>query len=191
MEKAARIISTILHPFVLFDLGILFFIGENFNWDLQKLFLWGALLVVINILLIAFIKWGMKTKHFSNFDVSKRKQRFLLYQVVIFLCIVFYLFGRAVGVSETILKFSLLFLVFIIVLELINIRIKASVHIASMTIVSIAAAAHYGGLLVLLPILIPFLGWSRVYVKRHTFSEVSVGFVVGLLILTLANFIIG
>lgn len=190
MKKTAQIISILLHPFVLFDVGILFFVGENFNWNLEKLVMWGALILIVNVLLITFIKWGMRTRRFSNFDVSRRKQRFLLYQVVIFLSLLFYLFGRAVGVSNTILQFAILFLIFVLVLEFVNIKVKASVHLASMTIISIAAAAYYGGLLVILPILIPILAWSRVYMKRHTIKEVSVGFLVGLLILTIANFII-
>lgn len=190
MKKFAQIISAILHPFVLFDLGILFFVGEYFNWEIEKLAIWVGLLVIVNCILIGFIRWGMKARHFSNFDVSKRKQRFLLYQVVIFISIIFYIFGRFLGVSEGILKFCTLFLVFVISLEIINIKVKASVHIASLTIVSIAAAFYYREFLMYLPLLIPFLAWSRVYTKRHTIREVLVGFLVGLLILLVAHFII-
>lgn len=191
MKKFAQIISIILHPFVLFDLGIIFIVGEYFNWGIQKLIVWIGFLAVVDFILIGFIRWGMRTRHFSNFDVSKRKQRFLLYQVIIIISIFFYFFGLAVGVSDLLLKFCILFLVFIILLEIINIKIKASVHIASVTIISIAVAFYYRGIFMYLPLLIPLLAWSRVYSKRHTVKEVSIGFLVGLLILFLANFIIG
>jgi len=190
MKKTAQFISIVLHPFILFDIGIFFFVGENFHWNSQKLFMWGMVILVVNILLILFIKWGMRTKHFSNFDVSKRRQRFLLYQVVIFLAAIFYLVGRFVGVSDTMLQFSLLFLIFIIILEIINTKIKASVHIASITILSLAALEYYRGIFVLLLILIPLLGWSRVYTKRHTVKEVIAGFLIGMLIVIAANVIV-
>ncbi len=55
MKKTAQVISAILHPFVLFDIGIILFIGEHFNWEVEKLFLWGLFLVLINSALVAFI----------------------------------------------------------------------------------------------------------------------------------------
>lgn len=190
MKKTALFISIVLHPFVLFDVGIIIFLGEHFKWNSERLISWLTLLVMANILLISFIKWGMKTRHFSNFDVSRRKQRFLLYQVVIVLTLLFYFLGKAIGISSVILEFSILFLILVVVLEVVNIKVKASVHIASMTIISFAAGFYYNGALVLLPLLIPILAWSRVYTKRHTKKEVLVGFLVGLFILTIAKFII-
>lgn len=190
MKKTARFVSIILHPFVLFDIGIIFFLGEHFKWNIEKMLSWSALLGVANILLISFIKWGMKTRHFSNFDVSRRKQRFLLYQAVIFLTLLFYFFGKAIGISNIILEFSILFLILIVILGVVNVKVKASVHIASLTIISVAAGFYYGGFLIFLPLLIPILAWSRVYTKRHTKKEVLVGFLVGLIILTIAKFIL-
>jgi len=190
MKKTAQIISAILHPFALFDIGIILFIGEHFNWDMEKLFVWGLFVIIINLILIAFIIWGMRTRRFSNFDVSKRKQRFLLYQVVIILSLAFYFIGKAIGVSEVILRSCMVFLIFLVLLEVINIKVKASVHIASVTIISVGLAVFYRGFFIFLPLLIPILAWARIYEKRHTPREVYAGFLVGLLILAIANFII-
>ena len=190
MKKAAQAISAILHPFILFDIGIILFIGEHFNWQIEKLLSWGLFLVVINSVLVAFIIWGMKTRRFSNFDVSKRKQRFLLYQVVIILALAFYFIGKAIGVSEVILKSCMVFIIFLILLEVINTKVKSSVHIASITIVSVTLAFFYRGIFMVLPFCIPVLAWARIYEKRHTPKEVFAGFIVGLLILIIANFII-
>ncbi len=190
MKKTAQVISAILHPFVLFDIGIILFIGEHFNWEVEKLFLWGLFLVLINSALVAFIIWGMKTRRFSNFDVSKRRQRFLLYQVVIILALAFYFIGKAIGVSDVILKSCMVFLIFLILLEVINTKVKASVHIASITIVSVTLAFFYRGVFIALPLFIPILAWARIYEKRHTPKEVCAGFLVGMLILIIANFII-
>ncbi len=132
----------------------------------------------------------MKTRRFSNFDVSKRRQRFLLYQVVIILALAFYFIGKAIGVSDVILKSCMVFLIFLILLEVINTKVKASVHIASITIVSVTLAFSYRGVFIALPLFIPILAWARIYEKRHTPKEVCAGFLVGMLILIIANFII-
>lgn len=190
MKRTAYLISSIFHPIVLFDVGILFLIGENFSWMIGKIIVWSGVLCIINLIMIAFIIWGMRTKRFSNFDVSKRKQRFLLYQIVIIFCVAFYFIGRFVGVSDFVLKISVVFLIFLVMLELINTKIKASVHIASITIVSISAALFYGGFFLLAPVAIPLTAWARIYEKRHTPKEVVVGFCVGLLILGIAKLII-
>lgn len=190
MKRIAYIVSGIFHPIVLFDLGIIFMIGENFSWEFSKIVQWAGFLAFLNILVISFIFWGMKTRRFSNFDVSRRKQRFFLYQAIIVLCVAFYLIGKSLGASPFIQQVSVVFLIFLILLEVINTRIKASVHMASLAIVSLAAALYYGGAFLLLILSIPLVAWARIYEKRHTPKEVIAGIVTGVLILVIGKFII-
>ncbi len=66
-----------------------------------------------------------------------------------------------------------------IIFEMVNKKLKASIHVAAVSAFLCVLALLYGGLFLFLPLLIPVIAWSRIHMKRHTFSEAVVGGSVG------------
>ncbi len=55
---------------------------------------------------------------------------------------------------------------------------KISFHTSWITVVSITFFILFGGWMLLLLVLIPFIGWARVRIKRHTIPQVILGSII-------------
>lgn len=71
----------------------------------------------------------------------------------------------------------------VLVARIVNVRIKASLHVATVAALIIGVVLGFGGSYVFLLPIIPLVGWSRVKLRRHTISETVTGGVVGSLLL--------
>lgn len=115
---------------------------------------------------------------FSDLDVSKRQQRPLLF-FVFFLLTVLYLTGLVYFDGPPVLFVAVGgILLSISCISLINRKIKASLHMATITAVLLTLGILYNISLITL-VLLPILAWSRIKVKRHTLQETIVGMLCG------------
>ena len=83
---------------------------------------------------------------------------------------------------------ALLFGIFLA--EIINKKIKASIHLAVFVSFGIIAGILYGGIFWLFLILAPVVAWSRVKLKRHILPETIAGTVLGASLVIGSYFII-
>lgn len=174
----ARLISLIANPlFVLIPLPFLLIYKTtgNINYALQ----WTYYSFIFIFLVVAFVLYAVKKGMFTDFDVSKREQRPMLFSVTILigLCYIIglYMFHGPLILFITI--FGIIAGVFIA--SIVNTQIKASIHVATISAVTSAVSIIYGGKYWLLLILIPIVGWSRVKIKRHTVLETIIGGILG------------
>src|SRR5207344_115927 len=102
---------------------------------------------------------GVRKGIFSDYDVSKREQRPLLFLVSILMSIV-YLFGLFLFDAPAIL-FIVTFGIIIGVLaaSIVNIWVKVSIHVATVTALLSALAIIYGRYYYLLLLLIPLIAY--------------------------------
>lgn len=174
----AKIISFVFHPMTAVLFAPLLLIYRTTH-DLRAASYWTMYTLIFIMFLGLFMIIAVRKKIFSDLDVSRREQRSLLYQIgsvmsVVYLVSLFFL--RA----PSILYFSTAGIIFgVIVFSLINRRIKASIHVATMTALILPVAISYGQYYLLLLFLIPLIIWARLKTKRHTFSEILVGGSVG------------
>ncbi|MEX2013087.1 MAG: phosphatase PAP2 family protein, partial [Candidatus Levyibacteriota bacterium] len=121
---------------------------------------------------------------FSDMDVSSRKQRPLLFLFSIIL-LGFYCAAIIFLNGPKVLLFASLFLAFsLVILNTVNMRIKASIHVATISAFILLFSSIYGTIFLLAAVPLAFIiGWSRVKIKRHTVPEVLMG---GFLGITLA-----
>ena len=185
----ARIISILANPvFILIALPYFLVFketnssGQAWNWTLYTL----AYLSIF----CAFVLFGVKKKIFSNIDVSNRKQRPLLYLIGALLSTI-YLISLYLLKGPSILLITTFGIILgIIIAALINLKIKASMHVACFSALTTAFSIVYGGYFVLLLLLIPLISWARVRIERHTLKEVIVGASLGILLSLMMYFIV-
>jgi membrane-associated phospholipid phosphatase len=170
MSKA---ISTITHPVLIFP--ILTFI--YFDWsDLSTFFVVFSFSFLTPFIYFLYL---YRTKQVSNFDISQRKQRNKLYYATLFGLILSAIYLNKFG-SEAVFKEFLKLIFIASTLIFMNYRVKVSIHVALITILSFSLYkdfnSHY-----LIFALIPLVAYSRIKLKRHKLIEVILGAVIPIL----------
>lgn len=184
----ARIISLISNP-VLILIFLPFFLVYKTTKDLNAAWNWTLYTLVFITIFVLFVLIGVKKKIFSDIDVSKREQRPALYFMGALLSVL-YLYVLFLFQAPRILFITLFGIILgILITGLINIKIKASVHVAAISGLITSLSIIYKGYFLFLLILIFIIGWSRVKIKRHTVPEVIIGGILGSLLSLIMYFI--
>ena len=123
--------------------------------------------------------WGVKKGKYTNLDVSDQSQRQQWFIVTTLLLLVVTVVIWVVEPNRTLRLGTACACVLLLISQLVNTRIKASMHLAFHTYVSllILHINSFAGVLFLL--FTPLLAWSRLYLKRHVLEEVLVGIALG------------
>lgn len=180
-SSLARFISFIFNPLFLL-LTVPFLLLMRLNYDPNYIMIWTFYTLFFLLIMTLFIKECVKRGIFTNMDVSKREQRPLLFGVSIILAVL-YLAGLAIFNGPQILMvITLGVMIGIVVVSVINTKIKASMHVATMSALIFVAAIVFNGYYLLLLFLIPLVAWARLKIKRHTLPETVVGGLVGVLL---------
>jgi len=176
--RVARFISLVLNPLALIIFVPLFLIYRTTN-DVVTTINWTLYTMVFLLIIGVFILICVRKGVFTDYDVSKREQRPLLFLVAMLLGII-YLIGLFIFNAPAIL-FVVTFgiLMGILAASIVNNWIKASMHVATVAALLSALALVYGGFYYLLLFLIPLIAYIRVRAKRHTVSETIAGAIFG------------
>lgn len=191
MRKFATIVSFVLNPLFIAYL-VPFLITYKYTdsgWYALKWTLFISLFVVLGM---SYLFYGRLKGYFSDFDISKRTERFRFYRLIFILSLVFLfisVFLKGYAFPLSILAFGITLGIF--AYAIVNLRIKASGHVGVLCAFIIVVGFLYGiQSALLLSWTIPLLAWSRLYLKRHTMYEVIAGVALGSII-TLITFFIG
>lgn len=176
--QVARFLSLVLNPLSLIVLVPFFLIYKTtndvyaaVNWTLYTM----VFLLAIGIFILVCVRKGI----FTDYDVSKREQRPLLFLVSILLAIL-YLIGLLLFDAPAII-FIVTFgiIIGIVAASIVNNWIKVSMHVATVAALLSALAMIYGGFYYLLLFLVPLVAYIRVRAKRHTIPETIAGAIFG------------
>jgi len=180
-QKVAKYISIIGHPLITIPL---FVIITTFSQSDLKKALFISFLIIGCIFVPIVLQLYRKSKNgtYTNFDVSDRKQRKSMYLFILPLLLVvtavLYLSGQPANLCLSV--FCALILIFIS--QLVNLYVKSSLHVSMNIYLSflIMPINTIIGIIVLL--FTGLIAWSRIVLGRHTFKEVWVGTILGLII---------
>lgn len=184
-----KLIGYILHPILLAIPGVFLVVLSSTNSINESLY-WTLISIIFSGIISLFVVLGVKLKFFNNLDVSNRKQRVFLYPFAIGVVFLFALFVRYQNGPESLVASSILFTVALLLLDLINRKIKASIHVASVSAIVTGIAIVYGGYTYLLFLLIPISAWARIKQKRHTPTETIVGAACGIVLTLVGIFVV-
>lgn len=179
----ARIISLIFNPIPIIFFASFFLVyrtshdvGFSMHWTLY------TLLFLMGVSFFALI--GVKRKIFTDLDVSKREQRPLMF-LVSMVCCAGYIVSLYIFHGPFILYVLALGVILgILLLSIINRRIKASIHMVAITSLILPISISFGHYYWFLLLLIPLIVWARLKTKRHTLPEIFVGATMGSLLST-------
>jgi hypothetical protein len=189
IDSIAKIISIIFNPFFILLPTPYLLVDRISNNDLLAL-KWALFTYVFMLVIGIFIVAGVSLGVFSDIDVSKREERPILFTFIgivafFYLLSLFVLNGPKIlfiAVSATILG--------LIFFSIVNRKIKASIHVATISSVISSIAIIYGGIFLFAFSIIPIIAWSRVKTKKHTPIEAFTGGILGI-ILTIIVYTVG
>lgn len=187
----ARFFSYIFHPVLFFLIMPFFIIYRHTASGLYavKWMMFSSVFVLFGVMIILF---ETMEGNFSDFDVSKKGERFKFYMILSFLGLAYLVISVVIkGIFFPLSLISLGILLGVITFLFVNRFIKASVHAAVIFAFVISMTIMYGSTAFLLTVwMIPLVSWARIYEKKHTLTEVLLGGFLGSSI-TLITFVFG
>ncbi|MBI3069795.1 MAG: hypothetical protein HYY87_00625 [Candidatus Levybacteria bacterium] len=191
MIVVARFLSFLFHPINLF-IPVPFFVVYKQTQNLLYALKWeffSSAFIFIGILIFVF---GRMKGWFSDQDLSKREERYLFYKILFGLVLAYLIsavFFKGIVFPLSILSFGIVS--GILVFEIVNHRIKASIHVGVASAFVIGMSLLYGSAGFLTTVwVLPLVMWSRLKLKKHTFYETVLGSFLGITV-TVATFFIG
>lgn len=191
MIRFAKLVSLIFNP-VVFFLIMPFLIVYHQTQSGIYAFKWGIFSLIFPAFGIAFLLIGRISGVFSDEDISVREERHRFYIILYSLAFLYFiiaLFLKGIFFPLSIITFGII--LGILIFNIFNYYIKASIHIGVACAFVVTIGILYGFKFFLITaFIIPVLAWSRVVMKRHTFKEIIIGGTLGVLI-TIVTFLIG
>lgn len=179
MNSFAKLISGVSNP-VLLSIPMSYAIVFKSREDALYALSWTLLSMLFAGIVGLFVFWGVQRGLFSDFDISKREERTPIFIFTALLSTVYFAIILLLnGPRMLLVALGVLFLG-ILIADLINRKIKASIHLAVFSSFSLVLGILYGGIFWALLLLIPVVAWSRIKLKRHLFSEIIIGTLIGL-----------
>ena len=181
LRDVARTVSTVCNPFVVpLVLFVLLCAGTTHTVD-QFWWMLAICAVFTSVGPMLFLLWLYATDRISDLDMSDREER----RKVFLIFIAFYLAGTLTLMlthAPPILTASMAgYTAAAIVVQQITRYWKISTHAVGITAPLVALTYLYGEDPLPFLILIPLVGWSRVYLKAHTVAQVCAGTALGAL----------
>jgi membrane-associated phospholipid phosphatase len=177
----AKIISTVLNPLVILAVLPYLLVFKATN-NISEANFWTIFSLIFILIFSIFVLIGIEKGFFSDLDVSKRKQRPLLYTVAIAMsaCYVSFLYFLKAPEVLFIALFGLIF--GLVAMEFINRITKASIHVATISAFVTALALGFGYIYILSFVFVPLVAWARIKTHNHTKRQTLIGGVMGILI---------
>lgn len=188
IKRVALLISTLFEPMIIsYGIAVLGGIHAGLSGNV-----WQAYLVSISTIMLFVLgtRVYLKRKDKTNWDISDRKKRIVpLLTLLVFMGLVYSVLGR-VGDARVAQLFGVFFM-WVAGFFILTLKIKASGHVGILTWFVCQLMFWFGIGMLPVAIFIPLLAWSRLILKRHTLSEVIVGFVYSILVFFVSARIIG
>ncbi|SHF64404.1 phosphatase PAP2 family protein [Chryseobacterium vrystaatense] len=172
VHKISKVISDFFNPLV--SLFIFFIYMSIREYSLKDSILYFApILLMIIVPVVIWLVWNVKTKRYTNMDVSDRVQRKTLY-IFIACCVIIYLIFNYLknGYIDLVMLFIL---ILIFTMQISNFFIKSSMHTAfNVFVAALFFTLNWKAGLIWLAIA-ALVGITRIILKRHTVKEVFMG----------------
>ncbi len=185
----ASIISVLSNP-LLISIPLSYSLVLRSNGQVLYAIEWTLISLFFASIVGLFVIYGVKKGFFSDFDVSKREERTRLFVFAAMVSVVFLATVLSTNGPRVLLFGVASLLLGIILADLINQKIKASIHLAVFSSFSLVMGFLYGGIFWILILAAPLVAWSRIKLKKHEPLETLVGSLVGIIIVLILYFIV-
>lgn len=179
LTQAATIVSVVGHPLLTTSLCTVFMTYQHLPIR-QATLICGLLLCGVILPVSRQIYRNVRRGHYTNFDVSDRKQRYQLYPTLLIFLALVTGFSFATDQPRPFCYGFLAAFLLITSSYVVNFFSKASLHTSvSFFLAWIIASVSpfFGGVMVIFSL---FVALSRLILKRHTVAELIAGALIGL-----------
>ncbi len=187
-KKFATFISRVFDPPIEIPLAILFAIGFAVKEGLRWRFL-GVIMFIDAVVPLIFFLTMLYHKQIKDWDLQNRKERIPIFLFTM-LCHLGGLWLAHEAGKDELVGILLIFYAVAIIFFLISTRWKISLHAGVNSVLFTAINMFYDWQYIWL---YPFLGlvmWARVYQKHHTWAQVTVGALIGFVVVYLGMTIV-
>lgn len=189
IHKVARIISNVVSPPIIALVAVLVSVYAPPS---QGLTLSGWLFILIAVLApVFYVIWLVRSGTVTDFHLPSRSERFGPFLVTLVVGIVGWLIVLRLDSPHPLRLIALINVVQTAMLMLISHWWKISIHATAITGLAVVAIYLLGRGAWPLLLLIPIVGWSRVYLKRHTLEQVIGGTILGFVVVLAAIYFYG
>ena len=186
LERAAQLVSAILHPLVLPAIAFTFLVVADSTHDLSHKLLVEGVAIIFSVILVPAYIFFLKHKGVvDSADITIREQRINPLLMGTASYFIGFLLLKAMGASSLIQGLMFCYATNTLLIVLITNWWKVSIHTTAMSGPLVVLAYQFGSVVFPFFTLIPLVGASRLILKRHTFAQVLVGAAIGVLTTTL------
>lgn len=189
MKSFAKVINVLLHPVVVTIPGVYLIVYKS-TAQIQLALFWTFVSIIFSSMIGFFVLYGVKKGFFTNLDVSNRKQRIILYPFIIAVVLLFVGFVYLTHGPRVLINASILIILALLILDIINTRIKVSGHVGVVSAFVAGLIYSFGGVTFFSLLLIPLIAWARITEQRHTLRETVVGAICGIGLTLLAIIVV-
>lgn len=181
MKKSfAQFISTTLNPIFLLT-PVPYILVVKTTQDPINAFFWEIFSLIFILIFSVFILLGVEKGFFSDFDISKRSQRPLLFTFAISLCAIYTILLYFLKAPNILFIAIFSLILGLIIIEIANRITKVSLHVATIAAFTTSLVLVYGGVFYITFVLIPVVAWARIKTKNHTKKQTLIGAALGIL----------
>lgn len=180
-QKLAHYISAFGNPLLTIPLFAIIALYQTEN---RRTALFASLVIVGGVVVPILIKSyrGVQKGEYTNYDISNRKQRQSWYLFPTLLLALATIVLYVTHQSRDLVLGVLFALVLFIVSQVVNLYIKTSLHVGFNVYLGFLVYPLYSKLAIGVWAFTLVLGWSRVFLKKHTLYEVLCGAGLGTLV---------
>jgi membrane-associated phospholipid phosphatase len=179
-NSLAEGVSAIGHPVLLGSIATIY-VNLNFLDRKESISLAIQLFLGLVMPLVIFISLKIRRGEFKDFDVSDQQKRNSLYWFLLLLLLIQIILLFVFNHSFLIKAGALTVFVQILLSFGLNQRFKISLHTSFAFLISTMAYTVSHKFAFILFMFAIFIGYSRVYLSRHTSKEVFLGMILGIL----------
>lgn len=189
MNLLARLISVLSNPLAV-SIPFSYSLVLKATGEATSAIAWALVSLLFASSVALFVLYGVKQGFFSDLDVSKREDRTRLFLFSAIISVLYFLIVLITGGPRVLLLGIGSLLLGLILADVINRKVKASIHLAVFSSFSTVMGILYGGIFWLLLLVVPIVAWSRIKLKRHEPLETIVGGLVGIIIVLILYFVV-
>lgn len=175
LKYLAFAISAILSPYLV-ALVFIVIIVYHYSNSFHEFFPWMVTFFVSAILVPGlYVLWLLESKKIKDIHIANPKDRKIPFVLAGVSAIIGTIILGVLDASRQVFLISVIYAVNTILIALVTLTWKISVHMIILSLVSTISVVLFGWQFLWLYLLLIPLGWSRIYRKRHTFWQVLAG----------------
>lgn len=180
----ARFISNISSPIVVAPLATLWIFSVSYGLSLEALIKAIIFILILELPSLTYILVQMKRGKIKDIHVKNRKMRYPIYLIGFMSMLFAFIYLSFINAPRNIYIILISLILAFLISFLINFLVKVSIHTLILGgLSSLFLIYEFNFLFALFLIITAVVMWARVQIKAHTSAEVTIGGILGMIVM--------